>query len=100
MAKAKVKFYKKDLIKELHSFNGGSLAQSERVVDFIFDTLTKRIDNGNQVLISGFGSFLKNGYKQRNGRNPRTGEMVIVPAQFRVKFKSADNLKKIINQAK
>lgn len=96
----KVKFHKSDLVGEMQNLLGGSRVQAEKAVDLVFDTIVARVDNGEQVNISGFGSFIKKGYKARVGRNPRTGDKVDVPSMFRARFSPALGFKRIINQAK
>lgn len=100
MAKRKVKFYKDDLVEEVHKHIGGKRSDAEKAVSLVFESIVARVDNGEQVSIAGFGSFLKKGYKARLGRNPRTGDSVEVPAMFRVRFTPALGFKRVINQAK
>lgn len=98
--KQKTKFHKAELVDGLQKHIGGSRANSERVADFIFDTIIARVQKGEQVSIAGFGSFEKKDYKARVGRNPSNGTPVEVPAMARVRFTPALNFKRSLNTKK
>lgn len=80
---------------ELHAKQGvdTSKKHSEEVVDFVFDTIASTLKKGDEVSISGFGTFLAKPRKARTARNPRTGEMVQVPATTVPKFRAGKGLK-------
>ena len=63
------------------------------VVDAIVDTLAK----GEEVKISGFGTFSVAERAAREGRNPSTGEAIQIPASKAPKFKAAKALKDAVN---
>jgi len=80
---------------EMHAKNGVDVSKkhSEEVVDFIFDTIASTLKNGDEVAIAGFGAFSVKNRNARTARNPRTGEMVQVPATIVPKFKAGKGLK-------
>lgn len=56
--------------------------------------------NNKKVSISGFGYFQALDTKQRNGRNPSTGEAIVIPASKRVKFSAYTSLKELVVASK
>jgi integration host factor subunit alpha len=65
-------------------------------VEIFFDSLVDRLVNGKDVKLSGFGNFILRTKTARPGRNPRTGETVLVTARRVVTFKAGTKLKKLI----
>jgi len=59
------------------------------IIDALSDTLSK----GGRVEVRGFGSFALNYRSPRQGRNPRTGSKVQVPAKYVPHFKAGKELK-------
>jgi len=80
---------------ELHSQKGVDVSKkhAEEVVDFVFDSIADCLKKGEEVSISGFGTFVAKQRKARTARNPRTGEAVQVPAMKVPKFKAGKGLK-------
>ncbi len=68
-----------------------------RIVDSIFDLIKDDLDNGRDVMISGFGKWTVKAKKKRKGRNPQTGEALTIDARRVVTFKSSPVLKDAIN---
>lgn len=65
-------------------------AEAKRVMDAVCkEILHCCIDNGNEVVIRNFGAFRVVNTKPREGRNPRTGEKVNIPAKKRFTFRAA-----------
>jgi len=62
-------------------------------VQAILDSISRVLGNGNRVEIRGFGSFGLNYRPSRKGRNPKSGETVLVPAKFAPHFKAGKELK-------
>ena len=59
---------------------------------------TNKSTNGNDVAISGFGSFKVSKRAAREGRNPQTNEKIKIPARKAVTFKAGSALKDIVNK--
>ncbi len=80
---------------ELHSQKGVDVSKkhAEEVVDFVFDSIADCLKKGEEVSISGFGTFVSKQRKARTARNPRTGAAVQVPAMKVPKFKAGKGLK-------
>ena len=68
-----------------------------QAVDAIFEVISDALASGNKVQIMGFGSFEPKERAERTGRNPQTGEEIIIPASTAVSFKPSKNLKQIVN---
>lgn len=71
-------------------------AQATRVVDAIFDTITKELARGEEVAIAGFGTFRVAKRAARQGRNPKTGETIMIKASIAPKFRAAKQLKEAV----
>ena len=80
---------------ELHSQKGVDVSKkhAEEIVDFVFDSIADCLKKGEEVSISGFGTFVSKQRKARTARNPRTGAAVQVPAMKVPKFKAGKGLK-------
>ena len=63
----------------------------------ILDEMVRAMTNGERVEIRGFGSFNLNYRPQRKGRNPKTGETLMVPAKFVPRFKPGKELRKRVD---
>ena len=61
-------------------------------VETTFDTVRQALARGEKVVISNFGTFRVKARQPREGRNPKTGEKVSVPARRGVRFKASKNL--------
>ncbi len=53
-------------------------SQSEQILNTIIDHMTEVLERGGRIEIRGFGSFFTKSYGSYEGRNPKTGEKVIV----------------------
>lgn len=75
-------------------------ARAELVVNCVFDTMTEALQKGEGIEIRGFGSFTVRPYKPYDGRNPRTGQPVPVPAKRLPFFKVGKELKELVNNSR
>ncbi len=71
---------------------------AERAVDKIFELITMALQDGDKVVLSGFGSFEVRERAQREGVNPSTGETIVIPAQKTPAFKAGKGLKDAVNK--
>ncbi len=76
-------------------FNG-SKKEATHAVDIVFDTITRNMAAGNDVMINDFGKFKKVDRKARMGRNPFTGETIKIKASKKARFLPAKALKEIV----
>lgn len=73
--------------------------QAEDLVAALFDTIMDALAQGDKVVISGFGTFEVHERANRVGRNPQTGEEMLIDGSKAPVFKSAKVFKDFINKA-
>jgi integration host factor subunit beta len=71
----------------------------EQVLDIFFEEITKRLAEGGRVELRGFGAFSTRERNARQGRNPRTGDAVSVPAKRVPYFKPGKEMRERLNTA-
>ncbi len=76
-----------------------SKKDTEVVVNTIFDAMTDALSQGERIEIRGFGSFQVKVREAREGRNPKTGEMVSIPAKRTPFFKVGKELKEMVDRS-
>ena len=86
-----------DLSEAVHRAVGLSHDESRALVASVFDQISDRLSDGENVLISGFGTFSVRDKALRMGRNPKTGEAVPIPPRRVVVFRASHVLKGGIN---
>ncbi|WP_228241862.1 integration host factor subunit beta [Porphyrobacter sp. GA68] len=87
-----------ELLHELARENPDLRAEEvEQVVDIFFDEITKRLADGGRVELRGFGAFSTRERDAREGRNPRTGDKVEVPAKRVPYFKPGKEMRQRLN---
>jgi DNA-binding protein HU-beta len=74
-----------------------SKADATRAVDGMVDLITDQLKSGEQVVLTGFGTFLVRKREARSGRNPRTGEVIQIEASNVPAFKAGKALKDAVN---
>ncbi len=84
---------KSDLIKSISDSTGLKNTEATRLVDAVFDTISANLRKGEQVAISGFGTFVAKTRAAREGRNPATGNTIHIPARTSAAFKPAAAMK-------
>lgn len=87
------KLTKKDLVDHVAEQCDMTKADAERALTSVFDMVTSSMVKGDDVAIAGFGVFTTSQRAAREARNPRTGEVVNVPAMKVPKFKAGKALK-------
>ncbi|MGB7650551.1 MAG: integration host factor subunit beta [Gallionella sp.] len=89
-----------DLIAKLAEKYPQLLAKdAEMAVKVILDSLTNALARGGRIEIRGFGSFALNYRPPRQGRNPKTGDAVKVPAKYVPHFKAGKELRERVSEA-
>lgn len=79
--------------------HGFSKKEAAEVVEAIFEIIKGRLERGEKVKISGFGNFVVHTKRPRKGRNPQTGEEIVISGRRVLSFKPSQVLKKTINTA-
>ena len=92
-------YTKANLIDQVHA-NHPKLTKAEAraAVESILKILKDTLQNGDDVLISGFGKFSVNEKAARQGRNPQTGEKLMLDARSAVTFKPSGKLRSRVNK--
>ena len=70
---------------------------SAQIIDTLFELIKQSLQNGEDVLISGFGKFSVKEKYERNGRNPQTGKAMTLPPRKVVTFKCSGVLRAAMN---
>lgn len=74
--------------------------ESISTLESLIEIIKKTLESGEDLLISGFGKFTVKDKKKRKGRNPQTGNDLILDARRIVLFKRSDKLRKSLNDQK
>ncbi len=88
---------KNDLVAVVADNSELSKADSTKAVDAVFDAITDALKSGDEVRLVGFGTFSVAQRAASEGRNPRTGEKIKIPASKQPKFKAGKGLKDAVN---
>jgi len=87
---------KKQLVEQMSDRLVMTKVTATAILDFILDTIKDQLRNQEEVSIGGFGTFKVKNMKARQGRNPKTGELLEIPAKSKLVFKPAKQLKDIL----
>jgi DNA-binding protein HU-beta len=88
---------KNDLIAVVATKTGLSKGDATKAVDGVFDAVTEALKEGDEVRLVGFGTFTVSKRAASQGRNPRTGDPIDIPASKQPKFKAGKGLKDAVN---
>ncbi|HEX9756277.1 MAG TPA: integration host factor subunit beta [Nitrospiria bacterium] len=77
--------------------NGLTKRQTEIIVNTVFNSIRDTLSRGEKLEIRGFGSFRIRSRRNREGRNPKTGSSVSVPAKRVPFFKAGKEMKEIVD---
>ena len=88
---------KNDLVSAVAASTGLSKADGANAVDSMLDSIAGELKGGGEVRLPGFGTFSVAHRKASEGRNPRTGEPIQIPASKLPKFKAGKTLKQALN---
>jgi integration host factor subunit alpha len=67
---------KTQIVENLFARNIFTKGESAQIIETVFELVKQSMENGEDVLITGFGKFTVKDKSQRRGRNPRTGEPI------------------------
>ena len=88
---------KTELISAMSENANMTKVDAEKALKAFIDTVTEELKNGGKVQLVGFGTFEVAERAERQGRNPKTGETITIPASKSPKFKAGRSLKDIVN---
>jgi len=86
------------IIESISKQTGFSKNKSTEIIETILETIKRSVESGDDVLISGFGKFCVKNKSERRGRNPATGEDMMLSPRRVVTFKCSKSLRAKINK--
>ena len=89
---------KADIIESVHQQLGFPQKKSNEVVEQLIEIIKSTLASGEDVLVSGFGKFCVNDKEERRGRNPATGDSMMLSPRRVVTFKVSAKLRRKINR--
>lgn len=89
---------KQELIEAVSSKTDASKALLGEILDATLESIKKAVAKGDLVQLIGFGSFGASKRAARDGRNPKTGERIRIPASKTVKFTPGKKFKDAVNK--
>ena len=84
---------KADLVELIYERVGSSKKEAGEVVEAVFEIIRESLRRREKVKVSGFGSFAVNQKRARRGRNPQTGDSIIIDSRCVLSFKPSQVLK-------
>ncbi|RMH50325.1 MAG: integration host factor subunit alpha [Zetaproteobacteria bacterium] len=88
---------KADIVKAVYRRIGISKSESAQLVDDVLETIRRTLEGGEDVKLSGFGHFALRDKGARIGRNPKTGEEIMISPRRVVTFRASPIMKNRIN---
>lgn len=88
---------KEHLISAVAEANGYPRIQAVELVETLIEIIKSKLTSGEDVLISGFGKFCVKEKRERRGRNPATGDDMLLKSRRVVTFKCSGQLRDKIN---
>ncbi len=88
---------KADLINEIAAQTGLSKAKAGEAIDAFVKAIETTLSKGDKVTLVGFGTWETSSRQARQGRNPKTGELISIPAKRVARFRAGANLLKQVN---
>jgi integration host factor subunit alpha len=89
---------KADIVEKIYDKVGFSKKESAELVEMVFDIIKGTLEKGDKIKIAGFGNFVVKEKADRRGRNPQTGDEIIISARKILTFKPSQVLKASINK--
>ena len=87
---------KMEIVESMYDEIGIPKKDCARIVDSLFDIIKDELNQGHDVMISGFGKWSVKRKRERKGRNPKTGEALMIDARRVVTFKPSSVLRGIV----
>ncbi|AAR34895.1 integration host factor subunit alpha [Geobacter sulfurreducens] len=88
---------KADIVEQIYEKIGFSKKESAELVERVFGLIKETLERGEKIKIAGFGNFVVKDKADRRGRNPQTGDEIIISARKILTFKPSQVLKSSIN---
>jgi integration host factor subunit alpha len=88
---------KADIVEEVYERVGISKQEALRLTEMFLDIMKETLERGEKVKISSFGNFVVRAKRSRRGRNPQTGDDIMITPRKVLTFKSSPLLKQALN---
>ena len=88
---------KADIAEQLYGRVGVSKQEAFRITELLLDIMKETLEKGEKVKISGFGNFVVRAKRSRRGRNPQTGDEMLITPRKALTFKCSPILKQALN---
>ena len=88
---------KNELVSAVADKAGLTKVDAARAVDAVFDAVTEALAKKDEVRLVGFGTFLVSHREASEGRHPRTGALLKIPASYQPKVRAGKGLKDAVN---
>ncbi len=89
---------KAELVKEVSSKTNLTKKKAEEVINATFEEISRALQRGERLQIPAFGVFYVKERKERQGRNPKTGEKITIPAKKVAIFRVSKALESKLNE--
>ncbi len=89
---------KADIVEKVYERIGLTKKECQELVDRVFEIMKEALEKGEKVKISSFGTFTVKQKKERKGRNPQTGETIMLAPRKVLTFKPSRILRDEINK--
>ena len=86
------------IVESVHNQTGFPKKESSEIVETLLEIIKSTLESGEDVLVSGFGKFCVKEKKERKGRNPATGEDIMLKPRKVVTFNCSGKLRDRINK--
>ena len=87
---------KQDLVRSVAEETGQNESQATKAVNAVFNAIEQALASGDEVTVSGFGSFKVVERSAREGRNPQTGQAITIAARKSPVFRPGTQLKRAV----
>ncbi len=89
---------KADIVQAIYTQLGGfSKKEAADLVELVFDSMKETLGRGERIKVSGFGNFVLRDKRPRQGRNPKTGDPMLITGRRVLSFKPSNILKQGLN---
>ena len=88
---------KADIVEAVAKQNGYTINRSFELIEILLEIIKSSLESGEDILISGFGKFCVSEKKARKGRNPATGEVMMLAPRKIITFRCSRKLRNKIN---
>ena len=85
------------IVEAVVQYNGYTQQKAFETIEILLELIKSTLESGEDVLISNFGKFCVKKKRERRGRNPSTGEALMLAPRKRVTFRSSRKLRDRIN---